>query len=156
MTRVYSINELVEFAIEIEKDGISFYKSLANKTEQALLKDLYTFLMQQELNHQVIYESLLANVKESSNQANYSDEYNQYMRALVESIIFNKKDPALKNLSDDALIIEYAIQKEKDSILFYKEMLEYVLDKDKKTVEKIIMEERMHIIKLLDMKEKLG
>ncbi|MFC1478151.1 ferritin family protein [Candidatus Margulisiibacteriota bacterium] len=156
MTIIYAIDELVEFAVEIEKDGVSFYKSLAEKTEHAPLKELYVFLMQQELNHKVIYESLLANVKESANQVNYSDEYNQYMRALVESIIFNKKDPSIKNLSDDALIMEYAIQKEKDSILFYKEMMEYVSDKDKKTVEKIIMEERMHIIKLLDMKEKLG
>ena len=156
MPKIFALHELVRFAVEIEKDGIAFYNRLAEQASDATVKELYQFLVAEEVTHQAIFEALLAEVGEAVNPGESSDKYHQYMHALVESAVFKKDDPAIQNLVDDAEILEYAIGKEKESILFYQEMKGFVPEQDKPTVEKIIEEERFHVIKLLDMKEKVG
>ena len=155
MTNVYSIEEMLRFAIKIEDVGEVFYKSMAGKTKSAELKDLYLFLMDEEKDHKKKFQGMLNDIeKGTENPSEFNDDYNQYLRAMVDKVIFQKEDE-LSNASDLA-VIDYAIEREKDSVLFYISLKDCVPEKGRKTVDEIIEEERMHVIKFLDIKEKIA
>jgi rubrerythrin len=61
----------------------------------------------------------------------------------------------VKELTDDAEAIDFAIQIEKDSILFYLELINMVRDHDRPTVKDILAEERKHIEHLMKLKAAL-
>ncbi|MBU0580352.1 MAG: ferritin family protein [Candidatus Margulisbacteria bacterium] len=156
MTKIFAINELLNFAVKIEEEGIAFYKDMAAKAKNNDAKDLYNYLMKEEVDHRKTFQGMLNNVSKEVSPGTYSDEYNSYMRALVESTVFKKDDKQKASISNDSEAMEFAIDKEKDSILFYLGMKEYVQDKNKSAIDKVIEEERTHVVKLLDIKEKIG
>jgi rubrerythrin len=150
----YSINELVEFAVEIEKHGNLFYTAQATRTKNLEAKKLFELLADQENQHRQKYARLLEQVDHSANiGSTYSDDYSNYLQAIVENVVFTKDEPMITN---DADVIEYAIGKEKDSILFYREMIGMVAAQYADTIQSIIEEEQYHIVQLLNMKEVIG
>ena len=156
MSKIFSIDELATFAVKIEEEGMAFYKEMAEKTKNKDAKELYEFLVGEEAKHKVIFQELKDVLSKDVSPGTYGDEYNSYMRALVESVVFKKDDKRKAGLQDEADVLDYAIDKEKDSILFYLGMKEMVSPENQVNVEKIINEERLHIIKLLDIKEQIG
>jgi rubrerythrin len=150
----YSINELVGFAVEIEKHGVVFYTAQAARTKNSEAKKMFQFLADQENQHRQKYTSLLEQVDHSVNVGStYSDDYYDYLQAIVENVVFTKDEPLITN---DADVIDYALGKEKDSILFYREMIGMVAAQYADTIQSIIEEEQYHIVQLLNMKEILG
>lgn len=156
MSKIFAIHELLTFAVKIEEEGMAFYKDMAAKTKNEEAKDLYSGLVQEEADHRKTFQEMLDGASKEVGSGTYSDEYNSYMRALVESTVFKKDDKQKASISNDSDALEFAIEKEKDSILFYLGMKEYVPEKDRGSVDKVVEEERSHIIKLLNIKEKIG
>ena len=153
MTRIYSIEEMLRFAVKIEEVGIDFYKTMSGRTKSPDLKELYLFLMNEEKDHKKTFQDLLNKVAQD-NPSEFNDDYNQYLRAMVDKVIFQKEDEP-QNASD-LTVIDYAIEREKDSVLFYLSLKDCVPVIDQATVDRIIEEERKHILKFLDIKEKIG
>lgn len=154
MKTVYSINELVQFAVQIEKNGEVFYANAAEKTKNKEAKEIYQFLRNAEQEHEKRYAKILTNVNKTEHAGTViDDDYNNYLKALVTNVVFNSA-PVLPD--NDAEVIDYAIGKEKDSILFYMEMSKAVAEQHLSIIEEIILEEQMHILKLVDLKESIN
>jgi len=159
MSPVFSINEVVRFAIEIEKEGILFYDLMASKTKNDDSKEIFKKLSDDEKLHQAIFETLLSSLPENEKLANLENEYVAYLKAMIESSVFDKNEVAkiVESFSTDLEAIDYAIGKEKDSIVFYLNLLKLTpKETDIETIEKIIKEEQTHVLKLLDQKEKIN
>lgn len=158
MQTKYSINEVVRFAIEIEKEGQFFYCKLAEKAKVAELKDLYLWLMEEEVAHQRLYEKYLQEL-ETGTEVYFEDEnYTAYLQAYVENAVFDQNaiTKMVDAFADDLTILNYAIKKEHDSIDFYDKLKNFVGEDKKEIINKIIEEEKIHVIKLIDLKEKIG
>jgi rubrerythrin len=153
--QTYAIHELITFAVEIEKNGAAFYQAMAKKTITADAEKLYTLLHNEEVAHQRKYQHMLEAVAvDSAKDLVYSDDYGLYLRAMVEKIIFDPREASKeKALQGDSDVIDFALGKERDSILYYVEMKKHVPQAYHATVDQIIAEEQLHIIKLLDMRE---
>lgn len=150
----YSINELVEFAVQIEKDGNAFYKEQVLKSKNPEAKKIFEYLADQENQHMQKYQNLLEQIDQTVNVGStYSDDYYNYLQAIVQNVVFNKEEP---QVADDIEVVDYAIGKEKDSILFYREMLAFVSEKYAGIIQSIIEEEQYHIVQLLNIKEVIG
>lgn len=157
MVKRFSIQELLTFAIDIEQEGINFYSGLAEKAKDPSLKEFYIFLKNEEEKHKRIFQDeLLPNAIQEIDQPYFSDEYYIYLNSMVETTVFNSNDSKIQDLANDADAIDYAIGKEKDSILFYMEIKQFLPENDWAFVDKIIEEERLHIIKLLSIKEQIN
>ncbi len=157
MSTKYSINEVIRFAVEIEKEGQFFYCKLAEKASEQELKDLYLWLMEEEVAHQRLYEKYLQELG-TENEFYFEDnDYNAYLRAYIENTVFDKAniEKIVASFSNDLSVSEYAIKKERDSISFYENLKKFVGEDKKEMIDKIINEEKMHIIKLIDFKEKI-
>jgi rubrerythrin len=63
-------------------------------------------------------------------------------------------DKQLAKVKDTSAAVDFAIQRELDSILYYHEIKNLVPTTQHETIEKIIVEERKHYAALVDMKKR--
>lgn len=146
---IFSVKEIIEFAVEIEKNGERFYRYAAGKFADEKLKSLFLTLADEEVEHIKTFEGFLKKVENYEPSAAFNEEYFQYLRAYANEKIFNKKLPEIKKPID---AIQFALNAERDAILYYLEAKNFVLTDDKKIIDNIIEEERKHFVKLSQIK----
>lgn len=155
--QVFTANDIVEVAVRIEDNGINFYNFAQQiaKTEEA--KKLFVQLAAAEAAHKRTFEKLLSQIETYTPPESYAGEYSAYLRNYVDNnLIFTKDvmDKQLAKVTDTLGAVEFAIQRELDSILYYHEIKNLVPQGQHEAIEKIINEERKHYAMLLDMKKK--
>ncbi len=147
----YSIREVIEQAIQTEKLGYAFYTSMTKKfNENEELSKLFTFLAGQELTHEKQFAQL--EQKLTDEQLENWDEASLYLRAIVESEFFlgsNKSLPSMDALDTVEAAIRYAMNFEKETLLYYHGLQNAV--KDNELLNEIIAEEKRHIVRLSDL-----
>jgi rubrerythrin len=156
---LFSGRELIDIAIGIERNGAAFYHSVAESTGNEIAKGTYEYLAGEELKHIQVFQSMLGSVADYRPPETYSEEYDLYLRALIDSRVFPDDQTAYEmaqRVTSDAEAIQIALGAEKDSILFYSEMWALVRQSDRELVAKIIEEERSHLRQLSALKGSLS
>ena len=152
----YSIHEVLEQAIRTEQLGNEFYNDMAKRFERDTeLNNLFTFLAQQEVQHGKTFSEIKAGTEEEEFE-NW-EEVSNYLRAVVESEFFlgkNKSLSSMKNISSPLEAVNFAIGFERETILYFLGLKEAV--KEKQVVDKIINEEKRHIILLSSYRSSLS
>lgn len=157
MTQTYFNDlEALEIAIRIEERGESFYSqatALATTEDtKAMLEDLALQEGQHAATFREIYNELSGRKHEFDDLYLYEPEVVAYLRAMAESSIFPSDDrlrEIMENVEDIQGVLKIGIQAEKDSILFYTEMIinaKFVEAKD--AFRKLLKEEKKHLIDL--------
>lgn len=155
----YSPIEVIEMAVKTEKTGQEFYTNAAKKTKSKILSNLFNYLAGEEIKHEKIYKNLSNIVKDDPRALPFDlDEMGLYLQAITDSKFFLGSDKALSHIAKvktpDALL-DYALQFEKETMLFYIEILNLVKKQYKPLVDKIIVQEKEHIRKLSTIKESI-
>jgi len=158
---VFSGSDLIEVALSIERNGVAYYISLAESATNASLKDTYNHLADMELEHIKIFQHMLdlAGKYQLPYAGEAAEEYEQYLKALVDSTVFTDDKVArqmAQKASRPAEAIQLALGAEKDSILFYSEMRDLVPKQDRPIIDKIINEEKSHIRQLSSLKREFA
>ena len=154
----FSGSELVDIAIGIERNGVSFYDSLVKSAGNEIAKGVYAYLADEERKHIKVFQIMLDSVTDYRPPETYTEEYDLYLKALVDSAVFSDDQVAremAQKAGSEAEAIQIACRAEKDSILFYSEMRDLVRQSDREVVNKIIEEERSHLRQLSDLKKSL-
>ncbi|MCK4738913.1 MAG: ferritin family protein [Deltaproteobacteria bacterium] len=158
----FSAHEILDMAIRIEENGEKFYRAAAEAASDESLKRLFDFLANEEVNHTAFFTQLKKSASDDSSPPPfdpYVEETSLYIKALSDAKVFSgviKGRDLGEAAKDTDLALDCAIEMEKDSLLFYYELERMVRERDKKTLEKIITEEKEHLIKLLEVKEDLA
>ena len=151
----FSIREVIEQAVQTEKLGHEFYTKMSERFENdSKLKDLFNELALMEVAHEKIFSDLKDKISDE-NLENW-DEAAKYLRAIVESEFFlgkNKSLPSLGYLDSVKDAVEYALEFEKETLLYYVG-LQQAISKNE-VIDKIIDEEKSHIIWLSEFKKNL-
>jgi len=156
---LFSGRELINIGIGIEKNGAVFYDSLAESAKDASVKTMYKDLADREREHMEIFRDMLGSVGDYQPPETFTEEYEAYMKALVDSLIFPDDQVAremARNVAGDIEAIQIGLGAEKDSILFYTEMRDLVRSSDRDAVSKLIAEEKSHMRQLTALKQNLG
>jgi rubrerythrin len=157
MAENYSINEIVRFAIEIEKEGEYFYDSMYGKTDNQKLQKLFISLRDDETEHKKIFMKILDSIEKDPNEYQYvlNTEYAGYFNNIIKNTVFNTQniDNLTKNLNTEIKVLDYAIQKENNSIEYYNKLKNISGKNNNKIIDKIIKEEKKHADKLLKLKK---
>jgi rubrerythrin len=150
MARLFSARELINVAIVEEQTGATFYRALADATTSAPLRDFALDVAKMEDDHEQKFRDLLDKVGEYSPQGeSYEDEYATYMAYLLEGKVFPSGQDGVelaKRQKDDAEAIGTAMELERNTLLFYQEMLQFIPEADRALLDNIIAEERQHLI----------
>jgi rubrerythrin len=141
--------EVMEMAKDIEKRGKNFYLKHAEATENRDLRELFKKLAQDEQDHYEKFVALTEELRQNSDDADYlyEEDVSAYFNYLVEYSVFPKDDSeeSIEALHDVEKALKLAIQAEKDSILFYREMCEYNEGQTIEAVNKLNEEEKDHL-----------
>lgn len=156
----YSVKEIIDIALGIEDIGYDFYKKCHDKFDDVDIKNIFSFLAEEELRHKEIFEDLLKKVN-LANEGYFSEEYYLYLKSIGNEFVFQNSDDIDKALKDiDTLngVLTLAIQAEKDSILWYSELQKHYTENKEATavLTNLMNEEKKHIITLVDLRTKFA
>jgi rubrerythrin len=159
MGMFFSGKELLDIAVNIEKSGAAFYETMVKCARSKKAQTAFKYLADQEKHHIEAYRSMLSSVADAPPPESYTEEYDQYIKSLVDSSVFSGEGAACtmaEKAASDAEGIDFGIRAEKDSILFYTELQDLVRRADAKVIGKIIDEERSHLKRLSELKAGLA
>ncbi|MGM0410567.1 MAG: ferritin family protein [Bacillota bacterium] len=144
--------EVIEMAKDIEKRGLDFYQNQAKKTDNSDLKELLLKLASDEEDHYNTFSKMLDEAKELTDTDSdyvYGEEVSAYLSALIEFSVFPAEEEVEDRINSIEDVLELAINAEKDSILFYREMMEYNNEKTNEILKKLVDEEKQHLLDLV-------
>ena len=149
----------MELAIQIEKNGKEYYVAMAEKSENPKVKLVFTLLVREEQSHLenfVMIRERLAEKRENDFQI--ADEYNtpemaSYIQAMSDGRVFPNLQSYTElaaEIKDDEQAIYHAIGFEKDTVLFFGDILGILgsEDENKALIEELIRQEKIHIARL--------
>lgn len=153
MWKVFKAEEIIDFAVQIEKNGQKFYQALVEKTEDPELKKIFNDLAEAEAQHIIDFQSILGELKNATLNESYPGEYEEYVTSLAKDHVFTKGiEEVAETVQNPIDGIDIALRFEKDSILFFTELKELVSEDNAKTVQKLINEEKKHILRLHEIR----
>ena len=159
MNNTYAGSEVLQMAIEIERKGKEFYQSVAQAHKEETIQDVFNFLIEEEVRHEKVFRGMLAQVEMNTEHSVYDKtDMILYFSSLVHRKVFPDTEEGMslqKQISDPAVALRIALSLEKDSILFYSELLDVTHKKDHSLINQIIAEERDHIKRILNLKREL-
>ncbi len=144
----YSIDEIMEMAVQTETLGHQFYAGMAEKfkKDDGLVR-LFTTLANKEKQHEKTFTGLRDSVaKQGVQEPVQWEEVSNYMRAFVESEFFLGRAKALPSMDHIKTVneaVRFALGFEKETLLYFMELRSIV--KEKEVVDEVINEEKSHI-----------
>lgn len=151
---IFDASEVFQLAVRIEENGEKFYRRMAEKFDEPNTKNLFTFLADEEVGHKKIYQEILSTIETYTPHESYPGEYFAYLRSYADNIIFSQKefDKKLETITDVISALDFAINAEVSSILYYQEVKNIVPENKHHQIEKIVDEERKHFTMLSELK----
>jgi rubrerythrin len=154
MTNIFNVAEVVDMGIEKEKKRRDFYALTAEQFEDEKIKDLFTKLRDWEEEHISRFTEIRSALKQKEISETYSGELESYMNVLIDDKLYKAITPEAfsKEIASPKEAIERGMEFEKDAILFFSELLNHVKDGNKETIQKLIDEEKQHLLYLFQLK----
>lgn len=156
MANIFNAAEVIDMGILKEKKRRDFYGLAASRFKAKDMKDLFTRLKAWEEEHIQKFTAIRESVEDMEIEESYQGEFEAYMRAMVDDKLYKQVSPKLfsGNVKTPLAAIRYGIGFEKDAILFFSELLQYMTAYHKEKIEELIGEEKKHLIYLAELKRK--
>lgn len=152
MSLRFTADEMFEVADRIEKNGVRFYRRLAEVCSQPEQRDVLLKLASMEEEHQRIFAIMRSELSPQERQTIVFDPERSgdaFLRAMADGAVFDRQaDPAaaVSGRETPAELLKIAMGMEKDSIVFYLGMKEHVPARlGGARLEEILREEMAHI-----------
>lgn len=156
----FSMQEVIEMAVTTERSGQAFYQSASKLARKNNLKELFQCLAEEEEKHLKTFQDFYDTLKKKAEITPYNwEEAKLYLEALVDSKFFASPEKAInlvKEAEDELEVIYAAIDFEKDTLLFFYQILDMMRSQEQELVKRIIEQEKKHIQRLSAMKSKLS
>lgn len=156
----FSMQEVIEMAVTTERSGQAFYQSAAKVARKDNLKELFQHLAEEEEKHLKTFQSFYNTLKKEAEITPYNwEEAKLYLEALVDSKFFASPEKAInlaKEAKDELEVIYAAIDFEKDTLLFFYQILDMIRSREQELVKRIIEQEKKHIQRLSATRSKLS
>lgn len=157
----YNAEELLELAIQIEKNGKEYFLGMAEKTDNEHVKEVFGYLAKEEQSHLENFVAIREKLSQREEEFQVADEYTTpemygYVKAMFDGRIF----PNLKSFAEvaneiktDEQAVYHAISFEKDTILFFSEIMRMLgeQDENRSLIEELIRQEKIHIARLFTL-----
>lgn len=158
----FNADEVFEMGMDIEQNGEAYYRKAVELTEDPEIKKIFEELMVAEQAHYETFKKLRENLPAKDTTPIVSDPEGQeylYLDALVKSRLFNnvrEAENVCADRCDPVSVLQGALTFEKDTILFFTEMKGRTReDLGKTEIDRLIAEEREHIVWISGMIKKI-
>ena len=146
--------EVAKTAIAIEQDGFDLYSGAAEKATNPDVKATLTMLARAEAKHKSKFEGIEARLLLLENVPYWDDEsITPYIRAIANPKLF---PPMPQDLRDTEAVLLYALQVERNSVLFYDVASQNAQNKEAGAIFGEIKEEEIkHVVEVTEALRKL-
>jgi rubrerythrin len=147
--------EVFEIAEKIERNGAKFYRKAAELFDDFNIRSLFQELAGWELRHEQIFAAMREQLSESGYEVEAPKSEDDLLigaQTMAGLAVFGiKPDPSgvFSGKMSKRDIIKIAIEKEKDSIVYYTGLVDFVPDRIGKDKINDIIKEEMHHIRIL-------
>jgi len=158
--------EIARIACDIESDGLAFYRAAVDATTLEEARTLFNDLSRQELEHLNTFRNLYKQLDEKMGGAEstaeylFDDQLTSYLRSITQGLVFPQGVDAAEWLSqhpDTGAILRFALDAEKNSVLFYAEIAAHTaFAYSRDLLNHIISEEQSHIVRLNGLLRQVG
>ncbi len=151
--------EVIRAAMEVEKRGHRFYSAMAAKAQRPLIKEIFTWLAQDEVSHLRTLEELSARYEEG---AFWQDEeaFLPYLRRFSEQEIFpapERLEEVLAGPDPDRRALDLAIEAEERFAEYFHAAARRARTRDgQEAFRWLAAEEERHAAALHERRDKLG
>ncbi len=158
MTHVpFSAEETLKLAVFIEEKGQEFYQGMVEEAENEELSQLFHELANEKKEHGKRFQEMLGEGNTGGNNDLNKQLYGKleesYLEVLGESKVFtsaNENIQAAKEAKNRGQLISVAISLEKDTMLYFYEILDQAASEyDREIIEDVIEEEKNQIKRLI-------
>jgi len=153
MSPGYSPSELVEMAVQVERGGEKFYRGAASKVQGAAPKGVFGVLANDERRHADIFLQLLARGSKQETRGITPEEARPYIESLVgTSVLKYLVEGKVPGLESTGEILDYALGFEKETLLFYYSIRDYLSSAAVTVIDRVISEEKRHVERISALK----
>ncbi len=154
---MFRLTDIVNIAVQIEKNGEQSYRQAAEKATDPEIKETLLWMAEEEKRHRKWFESIKDNRDVSSDHPDLEEMGKSLLQDMIANETFSLEKEQLNKAENLQELFVQAKNFEDDTALFY-EFLKGLID-DIVTASKldmIIAEERAHAAKLEEMAEQAG
>lgn len=158
----FSINEIIEMAVQIERNGYAFYHEATKRKDlDKTSLEFITWLRDQELDHEKTFMALRDDADMQDLELTQDWEMvSAYLKTIVEGRIFNSEESAIRKATEASNLsnlVDNAITFEKDTLLYFHALSDNISQpKALQALRRIINEEVSHVMRLNDFKKTLA
>jgi len=149
-------SEIFEIAVQIERNGAKFYRRAAELFDDSRIRNLFLRLVDWEIAHEQVFadmrNELIAQGPELSTYETESDVIFDAQSMAGLAVFGNSLGPSVELTGKESItdILKIAIEKEKDSIIFYTGLKDFVPAEPGKDKIADIIKEEMHHVRILN------
>ena len=115
---MFSIREIIDMAIQLEKNAETFYRAAVAKMSTPSLEPVLICLANEESDHSQWFEKLKRVAQEAEAGGQGGEINSEALRSLVGDQKFSLAEVDLARIESVQELIELAIEHEKDTIIF--------------------------------------
>ena len=129
---MFSANQMIDIAIQTEQAGYAFYQAAVEGTDSPQVRALCEWLAGEEKVHERVFQGMKENLEPQEMLEEWPGEKIEFINALVGSRFMPQLEEAEARVKDMSAqgILDFALNLEKDHIIFLYEMRDTVASGD--------------------------
>ena len=147
---MFSIGDIIDLAVQIEENGEKFYRDAAKETADPALVSMLQWLADEEVNHVEKFSEMRQEAQETVADPKIVDISKALLQRSLGDQTFSLEDIDFSSLDQVETLLEWAIEFEKDTIVFYEMIKSFVQDKGTQDLLEAIIEEELGHIRVLE------
>jgi rubrerythrin len=150
---LFTIDEILDIAIQLEQNSESIYREAAEKVSKPEIAAVLEWMANEEVKHAQWFDSLRNAAIIKPEAASLESLNGDFLKSIVGGQIFSLDDVDFADIQQVSDLLDVFTESEKDGILFYEMLMPFIREDDTRTMlETIISEEKSHIIMLAEHK----
>ncbi|HMK64215.1 MAG TPA: ferritin family protein [Thermodesulfobacteriota bacterium] len=146
---MFTLGEIIDLAIRIEKNGESAYKKAQEQTEIPAMANLLKRLAEDEADHQKWFTRLKSEVQGDQTDPAFDEMGKSILEGVLGDQAFSIQEADFSKLDDLKALLRLSIEFENDTLLFYEMISAFIEDeKTLNQLNRIIDEETRHSLLL--------
>ncbi len=149
---MFTLNELLEIAVQMERNGEKIYLDAMDRVSHPELKSLLKWMADEEVVHADWFVQQKKRLSLDFQEANLKEMVPNVLQEMMGDKTLALDDIDFERITTAAELMQTFVGFEKDTILFY-ELLEMFIQDDRvqKGLHKIIIEEKNHVTRLKEI-----
>jgi rubrerythrin len=151
---LFAVEEILDMAIRIEKNGEAVYRSAIDKIVNPELISLLGWMADEEVKHAKWFSELKHEIETLAKNPFVQEMGREFINGILGEQSFSLKEVDFSQIDRINDLIDILIEFEEDSILFYEMLQPFIQDQETlRKLDRIIAEEKRHIEQLTEFKE---